>query len=145
MAEEKNIDAQATNNELNDEALNEANGGMDIHNHYVLWAIKCLDWECGAVDSPILPIGQMPERKCHVCGGRNVDVTPPLPLSVPLVGESLLNADGALRTASRAVRGLRLCKQGLQRKAVALNKVARQAHGVMTTLRQSSSRASKAR
>lgn len=30
----------------------------------------------GAVDAPILPIGQFPERKCFKCGGTNVDVTP---------------------------------------------------------------------
>lgn len=41
-----------------------------------MWAIKCLNWECGAVDAPILPIGQFPERKCTSCGGTNVDVTP---------------------------------------------------------------------
>lgn len=76
MADEKNIDAQATNNELNDEALNETSGGMEIHNHYVQRAIKCLNRECGAVDAPILPIGKLPERKCNVCGGTNVDVTP---------------------------------------------------------------------
>lgn len=43
MADEKNIDAQATNNELNDEALNETSGRMEIHNHYVQRAIKCLN------------------------------------------------------------------------------------------------------
>lgn len=76
MADEKNIDAQATNNELNDEALNETNGGMEIHNHYVQWVIKCLNWECGTVYAPILPIGKLPERKFNVCGGTNVEVTP---------------------------------------------------------------------
>lgn len=76
MADEKNIDVQATSDELNDESLNETIGGMEIHNHYVMWSIKCLDWECGAVDAPILPIGQMPERECFKCGGKNVDVNP---------------------------------------------------------------------
>ena len=76
MADEKSIDAQATNNELSDEALSETNGGMEIHNHYILWGIKCLNWDCGAFDAPILPVGQFPERKCHVCGGKNVDLTP---------------------------------------------------------------------
>lgn len=36
MADEKNIDVQATGDELNDEALNETSGGMEIHNHYVM-------------------------------------------------------------------------------------------------------------
>ena len=76
MADEKNIDVQATSDELNDEALNETSGGFEIHNKYIMWSIKCLDWECGAVAAPILPIGQMPERKCFKCGGTNVDVNP---------------------------------------------------------------------
>lgn len=33
MADEKNINIQATGNELNDESLNETTGGMEIHNH----------------------------------------------------------------------------------------------------------------
>lgn len=76
MADEKNTDVKATSEELNDEALNETSGGFEIHNKYIMWSIKCLDWECGAVDAPILPIGQMPERKCFKCGGTNVDVNP---------------------------------------------------------------------
>lgn len=76
MADEKNIDVDPKTGELNDESLNETSGGMEIHNHYVMWSIKCLDWECGVVDAPILPIGQMPERKCFKCGGKNVDVNP---------------------------------------------------------------------
>ena len=84
---------------------------FEIHNHYVMWAIKCLNWECGAVDAPILPIGQFPERKCTSCGGTNVDVTPPLPLGALHAVESLLDGDGALRAApcpSRASAFMRI-------------------------------------
>lgn len=76
MADEKNTDVQTTGDELNDEVLKETSGGFEIHNKYIMWSIKCLDWECGAVDAPILPIRQMPERKCFKCGGTNVDVNP---------------------------------------------------------------------
>ena len=76
MADEQNTDVKATSEELNDEALNETSGGFEIHNKCIMWSIKCLDWECGAVDAPISPIGQMPEWKCFKCGGTNVDVNP---------------------------------------------------------------------
>ena len=54
---------------------------------------------------------------------------PSLPLGVLHAGESLLDGDASPRAASRALRGLVSCEQGLQRKAAALNKIARQAHG----------------
>ena len=67
MADEKNIDVQATSDELNDEALNETSGGFEIHNNYVMWSIKCLDWECGAVDAPIFCLlGRCPEEMLQV-------------------------------------------------------------------------------
>lgn len=60
MADEKNTDVKATSEELNDEALNETSGGFEIHNKYIMCSIKCLDWECGAVDAPISLVGRCP-------------------------------------------------------------------------------------
>ena len=34
MADENNTDVKATSKELNDEALNETSGGMEIHDKY---------------------------------------------------------------------------------------------------------------
>lgn len=126
MADEKNTDVKATSEELNDEALNETSGGFEIHNKYIMWSIKCLDWECGAVAAPILPIGQMPERKCFKCGGTNVDVNPHYLQASSIAVESFFGGDGALRAAPRALRGLRSCEQGLQRWSAVLNKIAPQ-------------------
>lgn len=126
MADEMNTDVKATSEELNDEALNETSGGFEIHNKYIMWSIKCLDWECGAVAAPILPIGQMPERKCFKCGGTNVDVNPHYLQASSIAVESFFGGDGALRAAPRALRWLRSFEQGLQRKSAELNKIAPQ-------------------
>lgn len=126
MADEKNTDVKATSEELNDEALKETSAGFEIHNKYIMWSIKCLDWDCGAVDAPILPIGQMPERKCLKCGGTNVDVNPHYLQASSIAVERFLVGDGALRAAPRTLRGLRSFEQGLQRKSAELNKIAPQ-------------------
>ena len=126
MADEKSTDVKATSEELNDEALNETSGGFEIHNKYIMWSIKCLDWNCGAVDAPILPIGQMPERKCLKCGGTNVDVNPHYLQASSIAVESILVGDGTLRAAPRTLRRLRSCEQGLQRWSAVLNKIAPQ-------------------
>lgn len=76
MADEKNTDVKATSDELNDEALKETSGGFEIHNKYIMWSIKCLDWECGAVAAPILPLGRCPRGNASSAAAQTLTSIP---------------------------------------------------------------------